>query len=194
MSLHWYACISTNTCCFEMYHILLETDWWALPNASLIVQIRLAVHEILADKAFTATDVLISQLFVVAFVPPIYIQIVFIWGFPAQLILWKSVHWLWRYKLNEVCDILRILGDLPLTSLLLTGLVPVDWSIFVLLETFTEGSKVCLLLDWIVVLKEVGKMNLFAVSLIGATIQDGGKRKRSDVFFPIVLPPILIPL
>jgi len=30
------------------------------------------------------------------------------------------------------------------------------------------------------VLKEVGKLNLFAVSPIGATIQDGGKRKRSD--------------
>ena len=104
MSLHWYACISTNTCCFEMYHILLETDWWALPNASSIVWIRSAVHEILADKAFTATDVLISQLFVVAFVPPTYIQIAFLWGFLVQLSLWKLVYWLWRYKLNEVCD------------------------------------------------------------------------------------------
>ena len=104
MSLHWYTCISTNTYCFEMYHILLEMDWWALPNASSIVQIHLAVHEILADKAFTATDGLISQSFVVAFVPPAYVQIALIWGFPAQLSLWKSVHWLWRYKLNEVCD------------------------------------------------------------------------------------------
>jgi len=104
MSLHWYACISTNTCCFEMHHISLETNWWSLPNASLIVRIRSAVHEILADKAFTATDVLISQLFVVAFVPPTYVRIVLIWGFPAQLSLWKSVYWLWRYKLNEVCD------------------------------------------------------------------------------------------
>ena len=60
--------------------------------------------EILADEAFTATDVLISQSFVVAFVHPTYMQIVLIWGFPAQLSLWKSVHWLWRYKLNEVCD------------------------------------------------------------------------------------------
>ena len=104
MSLHWYPCISTNTCHFEMHHISLETDWWALPNASLIVWIRSAVHEILADKAFTATDVLISQLFVVAFVPPAYVRIALIWGFPVQLSLWKSVHWLWRYKLNEVCD------------------------------------------------------------------------------------------
>ena len=104
MSLHWYACISTNTCRFEMLHILLETDWWALPNASSIVWIRLAVHEILADEAFTATDGLISQSFVVAFVHPAYVRIALIWGFPAQLSLWKLVHWLWRYKLNKVCD------------------------------------------------------------------------------------------
>ena len=39
-----------------------------------------AIHEILTDKAFTATDVLISQSFVVAFV-----KIVLIWGFLAQL-------------------------------------------------------------------------------------------------------------
>jgi len=104
MSLHWYACISTNTYCFEMHHISLETDWWALSNASLIVWIRSAIHEILADKAFTATDGLISQSFVVTFVHPAYVQIALIWGFPVQLCLWKSVHLLWRYKLNEVCD------------------------------------------------------------------------------------------
>jgi len=104
MSLHWYACISTNTYRFEMSHIPLETDWWALSNASLTVRIRSAVHEILADKAFTATDGLISQSFVIAFVHPTYMQIALIWGFPVQLSLWKSVHWLWRYKLNEVCD------------------------------------------------------------------------------------------
>ena len=74
---------------------------------------------------------------------------------------------------------LWIWGDLPLTSLLITGLVPVDWSISVLLKVFTEGKRVRWLLDWIVELKGVGKLNLFAVSPIGATIQDGGKRKRS---------------
>jgi len=104
MSLHWYTCISTNTYCFEMHHTSLETDWWALPNASLIMQICSAVHEILADKAFTATDVLISQLFVVTFVHPTYVQTALILGFLAQLSLWKLVYWLWRYKLNEVCD------------------------------------------------------------------------------------------
>ena len=61
-------------------------------------------YEILADKAFIATDDLISQSFVVVFVHPTYMQIALIWGFPAQLILWKSVYWLWRYKLNEVCN------------------------------------------------------------------------------------------
>ena len=131
MSLHWYACISTNTCRFETHHILLETDQWALPNASSIVWIRSAVHEILADKAFTATDGLISQSFVVAFVHPVYVRIALIWGFPAQLSLWNSVHWLWRYKLNEVCDILFIiltLREYPLIILLFKN------TIFLLLE------------------------------------------------------------
>ena len=119
MSLHWYACISTNTCCFEMYHISLKTDWWALPNASLIVWICSAVHEILADEVFTATDGLISQSFVVAFVHPAYVRIALIWGFLDQLSLWKLVHWLWRYKLNEVCDIfLSYLHRLLTTALM----------------------------------------------------------------------------
>ena len=102
MSLHWYACISTNTCRFETHHISLETDWWTLPNTSSIVQICSAVHEILADEAFTATDGLISQSFVVAFVHSTYVWIALIWGFPVQLSLWKLVYWLWRYRLNEV--------------------------------------------------------------------------------------------
>jgi len=49
------------------------------------MQIRLAIYKILANKAFTVTDDLISWLFVVAFVYPIYVQIALIWGFPAQL-------------------------------------------------------------------------------------------------------------
>ena len=51
------------------------------------MQIYLAVHKILADEAFTATDVLISQSFVVTFVYPTYVQIALIWGFLAQLSL-----------------------------------------------------------------------------------------------------------
>ena len=51
------------------------------------MQICSAVYEILADKAFTATDGLISQLFIVAFIPPTYVQIALIWGFPVQLSL-----------------------------------------------------------------------------------------------------------
>jgi len=42
------------------------------------VRIHLAVHEILADKAFIATDGMISQSFVVAFVHPAYMQIALI--------------------------------------------------------------------------------------------------------------------
>ena len=108
MLLHWYAYISMNTYCYRIYFILLKMVWWAIFNASLIVQIHLAIHEILANKAFTVTDGLISWLFVVAFVHPIYVQIALIQGFLVQLSLWKSVHWLWRYKLNEVCDNLLI--------------------------------------------------------------------------------------
>jgi len=51
------------------------------------MQIHLAVHEVLADKAFTATDGLISQLFVVTFVHPTHMQIALIWGFLVQLSL-----------------------------------------------------------------------------------------------------------
>jgi len=47
--------------------------------------IHLAIHEILADKAFIATDGLISQSFVVTFVSLTYIWIALIWGFPVQL-------------------------------------------------------------------------------------------------------------
>jgi len=45
--------------------------------------IHLAIYEIFADKAFTATDGLISQSFVVAFVHPTYVWIALIWGFPV---------------------------------------------------------------------------------------------------------------
>ena len=51
------------------------------------MQIYLAIHEILANKAFTVADGLISQLFVVAFIPPAYVRIALIWGFSAQLSL-----------------------------------------------------------------------------------------------------------
>jgi len=43
------------------------------------------IYEILANKAFTVADDLISWLFVVTFVHPTYVQRAFIWGFPAQL-------------------------------------------------------------------------------------------------------------
>jgi len=49
-----------------------------LANASSIVQIRLAIYEILANEAFTVADGLISQLFIVTFVYPAYVQIVLI--------------------------------------------------------------------------------------------------------------------
>ena len=93
-----------NTYCYEIYYISSEIVWWALLSTSSIIWIHLAIHEILANKDFIITDDLISWLFVVAFVHPAYMQIALILGFTVQLSLWKSVHWLWRYKLNEVCD------------------------------------------------------------------------------------------
>jgi len=47
------------------------------------MQIYSAVHEVLVDKAFTATDGLISQSFVIAFVHPVYVQIALIGDFSA---------------------------------------------------------------------------------------------------------------
>jgi len=98
-----------NTYCYIIYYILLETVWWALSNTSLIMWISPVVHEILANKAFIVADGLISELFIIAFVHPTYMQIALIQGFLVQLSLWKSVHWLWRYKLNEVCDTIYFL-------------------------------------------------------------------------------------
>jgi len=51
------------------------------------VQICSVIHEILADKAFTTADGLISQSFVVTFVHSAHMQIALIWDFPAQLSL-----------------------------------------------------------------------------------------------------------
>ena len=138
MSLYWYACISMNTDCYIIYHISLEIIWWVLSNASLIVQICPVVHEILANKDFTVTDDLISQLFVVAFVYPTYVQIALIWGFTVQLSLWKSVHWLWRYKLNEVCDTLNFFSSF------LLFLVPVQIYCLLIPLFNTSGIKFCL--------------------------------------------------
>ena len=42
------------------------------------------------------------------------------------------------------------------------------------------GKRVCEMQDVIVVLRVEGKMTLFAIFPMGATMQDGGKRKRSN--------------
>jgi len=62
----------------------LKKVWQTFSNISSIIQIHLAIHEILANEAFIITGDLISQLFVVAFVYPTYIQIALIWGFIVQ--------------------------------------------------------------------------------------------------------------
>ena len=92
---HW---LRQLWCSWSCCHILCPSSWCIL-EASIVT-----VYEIIANKTFTVTNGLISWLFVVTFVHPTYVWITLIWGFPAQLSLWKSVHWLWKYKLNEVCN------------------------------------------------------------------------------------------
>ena len=81
------------------------------------------------------------------------------------------------------------MGILPLTSKLDTGTYPVELSIPM---SFTEDTvgKEELTFALVVVeeLKVEGKKNLFAIFPIGATMQDGGKRKRSDECVPLFKP------
>jgi len=51
------------------------------------MQIHLAIHDILTNRDFTATNNLISQFFVITFVYPMYAQIALIWSFSVQLSL-----------------------------------------------------------------------------------------------------------
>jgi len=76
--------------------------------------------------------------------------------------------------------LILIEGVFPLTLTLLLGEVPKDLSIPVLLVGNTVGKENCCELDMIVELKVVRKKNLFAIFPISTTMQDGGKRKRSD--------------
>jgi len=71
-----------------------------------------------------------------------------------------------------------VVGVLPLISLLLAGSCPVELSIPVPFEGNTVGNaEVCNL--GIVEELIVEEKNLFAIFPIGATIQDGGKRKEA---------------
>ena len=76
------------------------------------------------------------------------------------------------------------IGFLPLTSESETGICPVGMSISMLFTKDTTGKEVLMLGAVIEVLRFVGeKKDLFAVFPIGTTIQDGGKRERSDDYF-----------
>ena len=70
---------------------------------------------------------------------------------------------------------------LPLTSKLLIGTNPVGMSILVQFKDSTVSKTNSCKLDIIEELKVEERKNLFAVFPIGATMQDGGKRKRSDM-------------
>ena len=73
----------------------------------------------------------------------------------------------------------RFLLMLDLKLLLVTGLVLVDLSIPMLELSFMVGKKVCRSRDMIVVPRVEGEINLFTIFPINATMQDGGKRKKS---------------
>ena len=70
-----------------------------------------------------------------------------------------------------------VVGVLPLTSQLLAGSCPVELSIPMLFEGNTVGNAEACDLGIVEELK-VEERNLFAIFLIGATIQDGSKRKE----------------
>ena len=69
---------------------------------------------------------------------------------------------------------------LLLTSKPFIGTNPIGRSIPVQLAENTVGKMKSCKLVVVEKLKVEGKMNLFAIFLIGATMQDGGKRKRSN--------------
>ena len=72
-----------------------------------------------------------------------------------------------------------VVGVLPLTSQLLAGSCPVELSIPVPFEGNTVGNAEACNLGIVEELK-VEERNLFTIFPIGATMQDGGKRKRSN--------------
>jgi len=76
---------------------------------------------------------------------------------------------------------------LPLTSKLFIDTNPVGISILVWFVGNTVGKTDSCKLDMFEELKAVEKMNLFAIFPIGTTIQDGGKRKRSDCQVRIIV-------
>ena len=69
---------------------------------------------------------------------------------------------------------------LSLTLTLLPGEVSEDLSISMVLVENMVGKEICSELGVIVELKVGGNLNLFAIFPIGATMQDGDKRKRSN--------------
>ena len=128
----------------------LEKVWQTFSNISSIIWIHLAIREILANEAFIVTDDLISQLFVVAFVHPTYIQIALIWGFTVQLSLWKLNYWLWRYKLNEVCNIIPFLGSSSIEkNYMLFGVFEDFLEAFILYSQDFSHTLIYSLLNWI---------------------------------------------
>jgi len=84
-----------------------------------------------------------------------------------------------------------VVGILPLISLLLAGSCPIELSIPVSFEGNTVGNvEVCDL--GIVEELKVEERNLFAIFPIGATMQDGGKRKKGCCYDVLIRGSILL--
>ena len=83
--------------------------------------------------------------------------------------------------IDEFLDIFLLVKEfLPLTSSKLSGAGPARMFILMLFEKSTVGNAKACELDIVEELKFEEKNNLFAMFPIGTTMQDGGKRKRSD--------------
>jgi len=69
------------------------------------------------------------------------VRIAIIWGFPVQLSLWKLVYWLWRYKLNKVCDTLEAVDILGSKLILSSSLSFKEDKATALGEIFLEAKE-----------------------------------------------------
>jgi len=82
--------------------------------------------------------------------------------------------------IDKSLDVFLLVEEfLPLTSSKLSDAGPAKMTIPVLFEESMVGNAKACELDIVEELKFEEKNNLFAMFPIGATIQDGGKRKRS---------------
>ena len=105
-----------------------------------------------------------------------------------SILLWYGVDRPEDPMEGSLDEMLEEKGLLPLTSLLLAGTCPCWESIPMFNSLDLVGNRFALLESVVELLKICSrKGGLFANFPIGATMQDGGKRKRGDEYFTILL-------